>query len=118
MTRVHNVTHRLSDQVRANGMALQAGVIQLVTFGTTIAVILNGLVDFKVVTPTGQFQPVVSEIDCLAAHRFAAQISPLTSEKSNGAGHLEFSLGIWQVDDELSRDCDTLLWGQQLVAHG
>jgi hypothetical protein len=47
-----------------------------------VIVISQRFVDFEMVTPTGQFNPVITKLAGLSTHFLDAEIGPLTSEES------------------------------------
>ena len=84
---VDRIEHRLADEMIADRVNLQVVALEQIAFGGAIAVVGQGLVDFEMVAPAGQFQAAVAEITGLASHVFQRQIGPLAGEQRDRASH-------------------------------
>ena len=87
MPRVDQVTRRLADEVRADGVAAETVVLQDFPVLLAVVVLAIGAVDFEVIAPDGQFQAVVAELLRLLAHRLDRKVGPLAGEEAYGSCH-------------------------------
>lgn len=78
MASVDFIADRLTHEVRADGVAFHAGLLELSALG--IAVFLVRLGDFEVIAPAGEFHAVVAKGLGLLEHGSQRQISPLAGE--------------------------------------
>ena len=68
-------------------MALQVVSLEQFSLGGAIAVVGHRLVDFEMIAPAGQFETLVAEFTCLAAHIFDREVGPLTGEERDRSRH-------------------------------
>ena len=97
MARVNVVAHGLADEVRGDRIVFQAVAVEQLAFRLAVSGVC--LVDFKMVAPTGEFEPVVTEGFRLGAHFFDAEVGPLAGEKSYWSSHFEWLVlvGCWEI---------------------
>ena len=79
--------HGLTDQMRADCLALQIESIQNIAPLGRIVRVVDGLLYLKVIAPAGQLEPLIAEVTCLAAHVFERQIGPLAGKKRDESRH-------------------------------
>ncbi len=89
MAGVDVVEHALTDQVVRDREQLQVMLFEQVAFAAAVGIIGNGAVDLEMITPTGQFESVVTELAGLLAQRLQRQIGPLTGKKGDRSSHGE-----------------------------
>jgi hypothetical protein len=82
------VADGLADQVAGDGKAAQAVSIENVPALLAMLLILQGLIDVKMVAPAGQFQAVIPEHAGLGAELFKGHIRPLAGEEGDVASHV------------------------------
>ena len=75
----------LTDEVRGNGMALQAVFLQQCAL--CIAVGLIGFGDFKVIAPAGEFHAVIAKRFGFLQNGGGGHVRPLAGEESDGSRH-------------------------------
>ncbi len=81
------VRHALADQVRADGVALQAVFGKNIFARPDVAVALQRLVDFKMIAPASQFKTVISKTFRFSGHIIQREVRPLTGEESYWPSH-------------------------------
>ena len=74
------VCHTLTDQVIADREVLQAVLRQQVFARLDVAIVSQRFVDFKVVAPACQLQPVIAEFGCFCGQGCDGQVCPLPGE--------------------------------------
>ncbi len=84
------VTNRLTDQMGRNSKDLQVVVFQQFETAGYIAVIAQSLVDFEVVAPAGDLEPVIAPSLCQFADFDKGQVRPLAGKERYRSLH--FSL--------------------------
>jgi hypothetical protein len=77
---INHVQDRLAHQVRADGVQLQIVPIQQIQPLGAVPVIADRLIDFKMIAPAGQLQPLIAKVGGLARQISQLQICPLASE--------------------------------------
>ena len=87
MACVDRVSDRLSNEVVADGVELQAVPSEELATALTVAVFGERTGDVEVVAPAGELQPIESELARLAGHVFERKVGPLASEQRDGARH-------------------------------
>ena len=90
MARVDVVTHRLTDEMGGDGVALHARSLQLGALGIAVGLIRQ--VHFKVVAPAGKFDTVITEGLGLLDHGINGKIGPLAGEECDGAWHVVYEV--------------------------
>jgi hypothetical protein len=74
------IRHTLANQVAADGKALQVVLVEDIPATLDIAILLQGFVHLKVVSPASQFQAIEAPFTDLLGKVFQGKISPLAGE--------------------------------------
>lgn len=89
MAGVNGVEDRLADKVVRDGVDLQVVLLEQLPLAGAVGVVRESLVDFEVVAPASQFEPVVTKVAGLLAEIFQLEIGPLAGEQRNRTSHRE-----------------------------
>src|SRR5229473_7815116 len=84
---IDRVANSLADQVIRDRPAVEAVALEDLPTSLDITWVGQGLVDFEVVAPAGELQPVESPGGRLARQRVESQIGPLAGEQSHRTSH-------------------------------
>ncbi len=84
---IDEIAHGLADEVCRNRIAGEAVVFQDLPLLFDVSLVLDRLIDFKMVAPAGEFQTVVAKGLGLLAEVFERQVGPLAGEQGDGTGH-------------------------------
>jgi hypothetical protein len=88
------VADGLAHQVGGDGVGLEAVGLQDVPARLDVAGVFDGLVDFEVVAPAGQFDAVVAEALGLFADFVELQVRPLAGEQGDRTRHVNLSFAV------------------------
>ena len=80
MSCVDRVEHGLAHQVRADRVDFQVVAFEQIAAAGAVAVVGQRLVDFEVIAPAGQLQPLIAKLAGLARDVLQRQIGPLAGE--------------------------------------
>lgn len=89
MAVVDGVADGLTDEVVADRPAAEAGVGEDLVAGGAVglAFLVEGLGDFEVISPAGEFEAVEAEEGGFLGHFGESEVGPLAGEERDGAGH-------------------------------